>query len=263
MGMDDKTPSAAPESLTAQVDMKIAGTRVQLTLTVPTAPVPPGAILPVLQTLSEAVGADVADKLETQGKRISCRAGCGACCRQLVPITETEARYLAELVESMPQERQTEIRSRFADVLRRLDEADLLETLRHLERIIPEKREALSLAYFSLGIPCPFLENESCSIHSQRPLICREYLVTSPAEHCANPAAELVEGVKLPVRLSMILARLPDSSTPGPSPRVALPLALEWAANHSEGSPARPGPEWVTRLFRLLSGREIPDQIRE
>jgi len=68
--------------------------------------------------------------------------GCGACCRQLVPITEIEARYLGELVEFLAQERQTEIRRRFADVLRRLDEADLLETLRHLERMIPEKREA-------------------------------------------------------------------------------------------------------------------------
>jgi Fe-S-cluster containining protein len=263
MGMDDKTPSTAPESATAQVDMKIAGTRLQLTITVPTASVPPGAILPVFQTLSEAVGADVADKLETQGKRISCRAGCGACCRQLVPVTETEARYLAVLVESVHKERQTEIRSRFADVLRRLDEAQMLETLRHLERITPDQRQSLSLAYFNLGIPCPFLENESCSIYFQRPLICREYLVTSPAEHCANPAAKLIEGVKLPVHLSLILARLPDSSPPGASPRVALPLALEWASNHSEGSQVRPGPEWVTRLLQLLSGREIPEQIPE
>jgi len=140
--MHDVTPSTAQESVTPQVDMKLAGTRVHLTLTVPMAPVPPGAILPVLQTLSEAVGANVASELETQGKRISCRAGCGACCRQLVPITEIEARYLGELVESLAQERQTEIRRRFADVLRRLNKADLLETLRHLERFIPEKREA-------------------------------------------------------------------------------------------------------------------------
>jgi len=76
--MHDVTPSTAQESVTPQVDMKLAGTRVHLTLTVPMAPVPPGAILPVLQTLSEAVGANGAGELETQGKRISCRAGCGA-----------------------------------------------------------------------------------------------------------------------------------------------------------------------------------------
>ncbi len=64
--------------MTPPVDMKLAGTRVHLTLTVPMATVPPGAILPVLQTLSEAVGANGAGELETQGKRIFCRAGCGA-----------------------------------------------------------------------------------------------------------------------------------------------------------------------------------------
>src|SRR5208337_4130908 len=102
MGMAETTPSDAQDFVTAQVDLQVAGTRVQFALTVPTAPVPPGAILPVFQTLSEAIQADVASGLEEQGKRISCRAGCGACCRQLVPITKIEARYLAELVDSMP-----------------------------------------------------------------------------------------------------------------------------------------------------------------
>ena len=155
--------------MTAQVDLQVAGTRVQFALTVPTAPVPPGAILPVFQTLSEAIQADVASGLEEEGKRISCRAGCGACCRQLVPITKIEARYLAELVDSMPEPRQSEIRSRFAEVIRRLEEAGILETLRHPEWVLPETKEKLGLTYFGLGIPCPFLENESCSIYENRP----------------------------------------------------------------------------------------------
>ncbi len=41
--------------------------------------------------------------------------------------------------------------------------------------------------YFHLGIACPFLEDESCSIHADRPISCREYLVTSPAVNCADP----------------------------------------------------------------------------
>ena len=38
----------------------------------------------------------------------------------------------------------------------------------------------LGREYFQLGIPCPFLEEESCSIYHDRPITCREYLVTSP-----------------------------------------------------------------------------------
>ncbi|MGZ3382316.1 MAG: YkgJ family cysteine cluster protein [Isosphaeraceae bacterium] len=254
MGMAETTPSDAQDFVTAQVDLQVAGTRVQFALTVPTAPVPPGAILPVFQTLSEAIQADVASGLEEEGKRISCRAGCGACCRQLVPITKIEARYLAELVDSMPEPRQSEIRSRFAEVIRRLEEAGILETLRHPEWVLPETKEKLGLTYFGLGIPCPFLENESCSIHENRPLVCREYLVTSPPEHCANPAGKLVEGVKLLVGMSGFLARFAESAPPGPGSGVVLPLALEWAASHPDESPARPGPEWVERLFRMVAG---------
>jgi Fe-S-cluster containining protein len=254
MGMAETTPSDAQDFVTAQVDLQVAGTRVQFALTVPTAPVPPGAILPVFQTLSEAIQADVASGLEEEGKRISCRAGCGACCRQLVPITKIEARYLAELVDSMPEPRQSEIRSRFAEVIRRLEEAGILETLRHPEWVLPETKEKLGLTYFGLGIPCPFLENESCSIYENRPLVCREYLVTSPPEHCANPAGKLVEGVKLLVGMSGFLARFAESAPPGPGSGVVLPLALEWAASHPDKSPARPGPEWVERLFRMVAG---------
>ena len=222
--MAETTTSSTPDFVTAQVDVQVAGTRVQFDVTVPTAPVPPGAVLPVFQTLSAAIQADVASGLEEEGKQVSCRAGCGACCRQLVPITKIEARALAELVDAMPEPRKNEIRARFADVNRRLDEAGLLEILRHPEWVLPENKEGLGLKYFGLGIPCPFLENESCSIHEDRPLVCREFLVTSPPEHCANPAGKLVEGVKLLVRMSKYLVSFGEPGPPGPGSWVVLPL---------------------------------------
>jgi Fe-S-cluster containining protein len=251
-------PEPQPDSVTAEVNLKIAGAQVRLGLTVPTAPVRAGAILPVFRSLAEAIEADVASGLEEQGKRISCRAGCGACCRQLVPVTHVEARQISAVVESFPEPRRSTVRARFADVLRRLEEAGMLETLRHPERIAPEQREAVGLAYFALGIPCTFLEEESCSIHEDRPLACREFLVTSPPEHCADPAAGKVEGVKLPVHLSNVLARFADPESSGLASRVPLPLALEWSGSHPDDSPTRPGPVWVEHLFQMLSGRSTP-----
>ena len=35
------------------------------------------------------------------GKAISCRKGCGACCRQLVPISRTEAERLLSTVAAL------------------------------------------------------------------------------------------------------------------------------------------------------------------
>jgi Fe-S-cluster containining protein len=258
--MSETAPHDEPGMVTAQVEMNLAGRQVQFTLTVPQAPVAPSSLLPILHILSETVQNGVAEALESEGKRISCRAGCGACCRQLVPVTKVEAQLLTELVESLPEPRRTEIRARFDAAVRRLDESGLLGRLRQSELIPRAERESLGLAYFALGIPCPFLEDESCSIHADRPLVCREFLVTSPPELCANPAGRRVEGVKLPVRLSNVLARLADPATQGPMPHVLLPLLMERAEARPGDGTMRPGPEWVSRLFALLSGGETPGQ---
>ena len=117
------------------------------------------------------------DAVERSGASISCRAGCGACCRQVVPITETEARHVRDLVEAMPEPRRQQIRERFAAGRQRLEDAGLLETFQHPTEI-PD-RVAAGMEYFRLGIACPFLEDESCSIHPDRPLSCREYLVAN------------------------------------------------------------------------------------
>ena len=47
--------SVAPEYLTANVGLKLAGERFELSVTVPTGPVPASSILPILHTLSGAL----------------------------------------------------------------------------------------------------------------------------------------------------------------------------------------------------------------
>src|SRR5260221_92883 len=51
--------------------------------------------------------------------------------------------------------------------------------------------------WLSQAIACPCLEDESGSIHPDRPMACREYLVTSPAENCRTPRADNIEKVTL------------------------------------------------------------------
>jgi NADH:ubiquinone oxidoreductase subunit D len=53
------------------------------------------------------------ENARASGATVSCKKGCGACCRQLVPVSEIEARQLKELVEQMPEPRRSEIWARF------------------------------------------------------------------------------------------------------------------------------------------------------
>jgi Fe-S-cluster containining protein len=221
-------------------------------------------LLPALQKLTDAVVDAAARQAERDGKAISCRKGCGACCRQPVPIAEAEAAHLAELIAAMPTDRQASFRRRFRRGIRQLRRAGLLDAVRRLgEMPEDEERQRLGVAYFQQHIPCPFLEDESCSIHPRRPLSCREYLVTSPAAHCSEPAPGRVERVPVPARPSVALYRLGEGAG-GPRPRwLPMILALEWAARQRRAPAERfPGARLLEAFLRHLSGGERPKPAR-
>src|SRR6185295_18155103 len=132
-----------------------------------------------------------------EGRSVSCGAACGACCRQIVPLSAVEARHVAAVVAAMPEARQEEVRARFAAVQRAVREAGVLAGVR---RDTPDK--AVTARYFALGMACPFLVDESCSIYEDRPLICREFVVSSPAENCKNADAHGVRSLHLSAQIS-------------------------------------------------------------
>jgi Fe-S-cluster containining protein len=232
---------------TARIVLGLPGGEIDVELTVPEGLARADQLLPLAHALTERIVDLTVSQLEEQGRKISCRAGCGACCRQLVPLAEAEARHL---VASFPEPRRSQVMARFAEALQRLDAAGLLAPLRERADWDNARRREIGIAYFRQGIPCPFLENESCTIHPDRPITCREYLVTSAPERCADPRADHVEGVKLPASVWSAVARL-DPSEPGArSIRwVPLILALDWAEAQTGEPPARPAAELVKCLF--------------
>ncbi len=78
------------------------------------------------------------------GKFAACARGCGHCCHVSVPITEFEARYMAENLGIKPVE--------------------LKQSIRH------------KLSEYGSHTPCPFLANGECSIYEVRPLTCRMHM---------------------------------------------------------------------------------------
>src|SRR5260370_40320788 len=93
---------------TATLRLTIGELKVVHPITVPSAAVPATEIVPALQGLVNAVVAAA-----EAGKTISCRKGCGACCRQLVPISRTEGERLLQLIEAMPAKRRETLHRRY------------------------------------------------------------------------------------------------------------------------------------------------------
>jgi hypothetical protein len=92
-----------------------------------------------------------------------------------------------------------------------------------------EATTQLAVDYFHARVPCPFLENESCSIHPIRPLVCREYLVTSPPALCQDPSVNQVAGVKLPLKLSRVLFSFGQRLSQDPRGWIPLVFLLAWS----------------------------------
>jgi Fe-S-cluster containining protein len=182
--------------------------------------------------LSELVTAfnvvtDQTTELAARDTRVSCREGCAACCRQLVPVSPPEAFRLAELVD-------VDLEAKFEAARERLDSSPLGRAL-DAPNIDERRALEIALAYPRLKLDCPFLVDERCSIYADRPAACREYLVVTPPENCTMPSpSRPLRRVPVPVQISEALARVSAEVLGGEPVTIPLPRAIAWARAHAE-----------------------------
>lgn len=205
---------------------------------VPTGFVPVTAIVPLMRRLGEEAQALEVARSVDAGKPPSCHKGCAACCRMLVPLSAPEAFALREWVRSRPIDQQDRIAARFAETKSQLLLHGLWQRLSELcnapEQPDDEALDVMNREYYALRMPCPFLEEEACTIYETRPAACRELLVSSPPERCDDLINNPVEPISAPVLVSTVLGLLWQELRKSPTRLIPLPVALEWANGHEE-----------------------------
>jgi Fe-S-cluster containining protein len=249
------------EWITGEIKISIGGVPLEMKLTVPAKPVKPQRMLPIFQQMANSfVEMGVADVTDAGGK-ISCQKGCAACCRQPIPLAEIEAYRLVELIEALPEPRRSEIKSRFDKACRHFHEIGWFEKLDRCALLPKAEREKIVLEYFYEGVECPFLEAGACSIYDERPVACREYLVTSPAENCSQPEPETVRMVGLRIKSAETLRELGESRNLNRIVNfLPLILALKWTEIHADEFPEKTGERWMADFFQKLTNSQIPKE---
>ena len=183
------------------------------------------------------------EKHASIGETISCQSGCAACCRMMVPVSPPEAFTLKEAIARLSETQQTQIRDRIANTQAKLNEAGLLGRLVQLsethQQLSDENIEPINQDYYAQRLPCPFLENEICSIYEDRPAACRELLVTSPAELCQDLTTNPIRALPIHLRMGTVLSLLWKKFAGGPVRLIPLPLALDWADKHQSENTRR------------------------
>ncbi len=244
--MDDAVPKGVREF---RVSLGLSGHTGNVTVGIPDRSMSMLELLPVLQEFTGTVVQMAEQVAEREGKTISCCAGCDACCSQLVPISPVEARHLEQTVAAMSEPKQSAIRKRFTEAIARLQETGMLEQLEAVmdaNNVEATERQRIGDDYFQVGLACPFLEEGSCSIYADRPLICREYLVTSPAVHCESPTPETIDMLPLAAKSARALIAMGAERSGNSSQRrwLPLPLALRFSEQDDRDSDGEdPAPE--------------------
>lgn len=219
-----------------------------------TGPMSLAEMVPSALELTSVLAGRANQKSARLGKPVSCCKGCGACCRQLVPLSIPEVFYLMDRVDGQDPIRRAATISRFTAIDSALDGRGMVEPLLDM-RVGGDPFRSLNQAYFEMQMACPFLIDESCSIHPERPVACREYSVTSDRRLCDNPFAAGIDKVPMPLPLSASLSWLTSELLGEPPILVPLPLAPRFAAEHEEWREQRwPGLEIFQHFMRIAGG---------
>lgn len=251
------------EWITGQLKLSVDDMLFEMQLTIQANPVKPQRMLPVFQQITNLYVECGVAAVKSEGKAISCKKGCGACCRHFVAVTEVEAYDIAEIVEKMPEPRRGEVKERFKQSLAHFTEIGWMEKFENCAE--PESNETLEVlkSYFKEGIPCPFLVEESCSIYEERPLTCREHLVTNPPENCAQPTRENMDVVRIPVHPMANILDLGQEKPINGLNVVPLVASLKWADTKPNNFPEKTGQEWITDFLQRVTKGEIPKETQE
>jgi Fe-S-cluster containining protein len=235
VAVDPTPPGRCGQTGRVQVTISAPGFRMRCTGTVPTGSIVEHETVPVLGHLADAI-TDAAGN----GREVTCRVGCGACCRQLVPVSVPELRHLAGVLAEHPQS--DRIALRYDALQDKLRATGLYDPVREVAGLSRDAVARLAREYFRLDVSCPFLEEGQCLIYSDRPLACREYLVTSAAVECGRPDFGNVNRVELPVSLAARVAA--NASQPGKHSMAFVPDPATF-----EHFNRRPAVDWLRRLL--------------
>ncbi|MHC1702168.1 MAG: YkgJ family cysteine cluster protein [Humidesulfovibrio sp.] len=185
----DAHPSLPQRRLTITLDRQ-GGEVLALGVLLPAAPAIFADILPAVRAVADALQDEARRTLAGLGQKVSCGGGCDTCCSHLVMLGEAEALALLGTLRALPPDLHSRVAERFRVGIERLESAGLMPDLyaaftrqAHDARLLAR----MQAAYWALGIPCPFLEGGLCAVYDERPLVCRQYAMTSPPAACRTP----------------------------------------------------------------------------
>ena len=215
-------------------------------------------IVPLARALSTEVALLMLGKIAKEGEYVPCCKGCSECCNYLVPVSVPEAFRIRDELLAMPTEQGGLLLQSFLDASRTI--LDSTNNGCDLSRICDASSEEqlsdLSKWYRGLKLPCPFLSESICTSYEQRPVTCREYIVTGTPLICKNESIGKSNAVTLPVSINNVLVDLSSRLEQSEAESIILPLLLPWTQeNLVRGERTWPAEMMVRRFVEIIENK--------
>lgn len=190
-------------------------------------------LVPMAQSLCTKLVTSVVRDSRAAGYNITCRRGCSNCCDWLVPLSIAEAFWLKDQIAAVPTGRREVILHSFLAKAKRILGCRLPDNL-DIADSDNVRLQTISDWYREFNLSCPFLSHNICTIYGERPLVCRECIVTSDSCFCKTDSRSEPEAVSLPVSIAEVLANVSSELANTNIEAVILPLCLAWCDVNSE-----------------------------
>ena len=178
-----------------------------------------------------ALADGLAELARESDEQVSCQKGCSACCSYLASLSVPETLRLIDDIQSLPPDKQEDVRRRFganADGViaawppEQFDAADQSRTF-----------ESFGQWYSRLDMTCALLDDDACSLYDMRPIVCREHLVSFDRRRC-DDARVAGESISMPFSPAVAISALAADLENTEIEAVMMPLTYVWAADNSQ-----------------------------
>lgn len=219
-------------------------------------------ITPLARRLASEIMLLVVEGLRRRGEYVACCKGCSRCCSYLVPLSVPEAFRFREEVQSLLGERGRSVLRDCLNTAKKildcgaggsiLGEGDGADGETELRRVAEW--------YGGLEAMCPLLSAGLCSWYEQRPIACREHIVTGSALACRAEQTDFSHVAPMPVSIVQVLGELSAELEGSEVEAVMLPLAFAWAEENLERSERMwPAEFMVERFVEILKSMASSD----
>jgi len=202
-------------------------------------------LAPMARALSSRITDIGVRHFENKGETIPCRKGCAACCHYIVVLTAPDAFCLIEQVLTMPQQQRKKVIKSFGKANEWFGQQHSGNPLQ--TGVLPW--------YCELRYPCPFLHENQCTIYENRPIACREWMVTGTNHQClnGNKVKRILPSIHIGDVLKHLAVKLEDKTTED----VIFPTVFEWYSHNIDRSkrtwPAKMMVEQFVEILNKMS----------